>query len=123
MKNWIIVCLLICSTTLVVRAQQPAPYLRLTLPEALKIAGTLQPDLKNAERNIAYAEVATKGARSGYLPKLILETDLHYNPIIPTSILPGNAFNPVRKPRRAYPYSVWNPLGQYRWAPVDTAII
>lgn len=109
MKNCIIVCLLICSTTQVVRAQQPAPYLRLTLPEALKIAATLQPDLKNAERNIVYAEVATKGARSGYLPRLILETDLHYNPIIPTSILPGNAFNPSGNPEELIPIRFGTP--------------
>ncbi|MGL6268041.1 MAG: hypothetical protein ACRC2O_08940, partial [Chitinophagaceae bacterium] len=83
--------LILCLKALCVNAQQAGPFIRLSLPEAFKIAGELQPDLKNAERNIAYAEAATKGARAGYLPKLILETDLRYNPIIPTSVLPGNA--------------------------------
>ncbi len=103
--------IILSVTTLLVNAQQPVQYLRLSLPEALKIAADLQPDLKNAERNIAYAEAATKGARSGYLPKLILETDLRYNPIIPTSILPGNAFNPAGNPEELIPIRFGTPWG------------
>lgn len=104
-------CFIFCATALLVNAQQTTAYLRLSLPEALKIAGDLQPDLKNAERNIAYAEAATRGARAGYLPKLILETDLRYNPIIPTSVLPGNALNPAGNPEELIPIRFGTPWG------------
>lgn len=103
--------LILCLISLYVNAQQAGPFIRLSLPEALKIAGELQPDLKNAERNIAYAEAATKGARAGYLPKLILETDLRYNPIIPTSVLPGNALNPSGNPKDIIPIRFGTPWG------------
>jgi len=109
MINKLSFCLLLSLKTVFVLGQKPAPYLRLTLPEALKIASELQPDLKNAERNIAYAEAATKGARAGYLPKLIVETDLHYNPIIPTSVLPGNALNPAGNPEDIIPIRFGTP--------------
>jgi outer membrane protein TolC len=102
----IFICCLLSST---LSAQESTQYLRLSLPEALKIAGELQPDLRNAERNIAYAEAVTKGARSGYLPKLILETDLRYNPIIPTSVLPGNALNPNGNPKDIIPIRFGTP--------------
>ena len=111
MINKSIFCFILCVTALFVNAQQTTPYLRLSLLEALKIAGDLQPDLKNAERNIAYAEAATRGARAGYLPKLILETDLRYNPIIPTSVLPSNALNPSGNPEDLIPIRFGTPWG------------
>lgn len=111
MINKFLFSYMLCLTTLFVNAQQAGPFIRLSLPEALKIAGELQPDLKNAERNIAYAESATKGARAGYLPKLILETDLRYNPIIPTSVLPGNALNPAGNPEEIIPIRFGTPWG------------
>ena len=111
MEKKAFVYFLFIAITLVVKAQQPSPFLRLSLPEALNIAGELQPDLKNAERNIAYAEAATRGARAGYLPKLILETDFRYNAIIPTSILPGNAFNPSGNPKELIPIRFGTPWG------------
>ncbi len=90
-----------------VMAQQPP--LRMTLSEALDIARRQQPDFRNAERNIAYARSLTQSAKATYLPKLVAESDIRYNAIIPTSVLPGNAFNPAGDPKELVPLRFGTP--------------
>ena len=91
--------------------------LTLTLEEALQIARKQQPDLRNAERNIAYARAATREAKSSYKPKLTLEGDYRFNPIIQTSVLPANAFNPANDPKELIPIrfgTPWNGVAGIR---------
>ena len=92
-----------------VQAQEGSVPIRMTLQEALQISRKQQPDLLNAERNIAYARAATREAKSGYLPKLTAEVDMRYNPIIQTSILPANAFNPNNNPKDLIPIQFGTP--------------
>ena len=90
-----------------VMAQQSP--LRMTLSEALDIAQRQQPDFRNAERNIAYARSLTQSAKATYLPKLVAESDIRYNAIIPTSVLPANAFNPAGDPKELVPLRFGTP--------------
>jgi outer membrane protein TolC len=90
----------------VVAQQSP---LRMTLSEALDIARRQQPDFRNAERNIAYARSLTQSAKATYLPKLVAESDIRYNAIIPTSVLPGNALNPAGDPKELVPLRFGTP--------------
>jgi outer membrane protein len=90
-------------------AQDNTGTIRMTLPEALQIARKQQPDLLNAERNIAYAKASAREARSGYLPSLTAEADMRYNPIIQTSVLPANAFNPSGDPKELVPLKFGTP--------------
>jgi outer membrane protein len=90
-------------------AQDYPGTIRMSLPEALKIARKQQPDLMNAERNIAYSKASAREARSGYLPSLTAEADIRYNPIIPTSVLPANAFNPAGDPKELVPLKFGTP--------------
>lgn len=83
--------------------------LTMTLEEALQIAKRQQPDLLNAERNIAYAKAATREAKSSYKPKLTVEGDYRYNPIIQTNVLPANAFNPSNDPKELVPVRFGTP--------------
>ena len=84
------------------RAQ--APMVRqMSLDEALAVAARQQPDLRNAEANLRYAQAGTSAAKAGYLPQLTVETDMRYNTIIPTSVLPGNALNPSGDPNKLTP--------------------
>ena len=98
---------MICIGLLPVMAQQPP--LRMTLSEALDIARRQQPDFRNAERNITYARSLTQSAKASYLPKLVAESDIRYNAIIPTSVLPGNAFNPAGDPKELVPLRFGTP--------------
>jgi outer membrane protein len=103
----IIPLLLLCGTA---AAQKPAS-LTMSLDEALSVASRQQPDLQNAAANIRYAQASTKVARAGYLPQLTVESDMHYNVIVPTSILPGNALNPSGDPNKLTPIkfnTAWN---------------
>lgn len=89
----------------------------MTLVEALQIARKQQPDLLNAERNISYARAATREARSSYLPKVTIEGDYRYNPIIQTNVLPANAFNPANDPKELVPLrfgTPWNGVAGIR---------
>jgi outer membrane protein len=89
----------------------------MTLEEALQVARKQQPDLLNAERNIAYARAATREARSSYLPKITIEGDYRYNPIIQTNVLPANAFNPANDPKELVPLrfgTPWNGIAGIR---------
>ena len=88
-------------------AQQPP--LRMSLSEALDIARRQQPDFRNAERNIAYARSLTQSAKATYLPKLVAESDIRFNAIIPTSVLPGNALNPAGDPKELVPLRFGTP--------------
>jgi outer membrane protein TolC len=97
----------ICIGVLPVMAQRPP--VRMTLSEALDIARRQQPDFRNAERNITYARSLTQSARATYLPKLVAESDIRYNAIIPTSVLPGNAFNPAGDPKDLVPLRFGTP--------------
>jgi outer membrane protein TolC len=97
----------ICIGLLPVMAQRPP--LRMTLPEALDIARRQQPDFRNAERNVTYARSLTQSAKASYLPKLVAESDVRYNAIIPTSVLPGNAFNPAGDPKELVPLRFGTP--------------
>jgi outer membrane protein TolC len=90
-------------------AQQGYNTISMTLEEALQTARKLQPDLLNANRNIAYAQAATREAKSTYLPKLTAEFDYRYNPIIQTSVLPANAFNPNNDPKDLIPIRFGTP--------------
>jgi outer membrane protein len=98
---------MICIGLLPVMAQRPP--LRMTLSEALDIARRQQPDFRNAERNITYARSLTQSAKASYLPKLVAESDIRYNAIIPTSVLPGNAFNPAGDPKELVPLRFGTP--------------
>ena len=89
----------------------------MTLEEALLVAKKQQPDLLNAERNIAYARAATREAKSSYMPKVTLEGDYRYNPIIQTNVLPANAFNPANDPKELVPIrfgTPWNGVAGVR---------
>jgi hypothetical protein len=91
-------------------AQQPRSV-TMSLDEALTIAARQQPDLQNAHANVRYAQASTKVAKAGYLPQLTLETDMRYNTIVPTNILPGNALNPTGDPNKLIPIkfnTAWN---------------
>lgn len=90
-------------------AQEKSNVITMTLEEALQIARKQQPDLLNAKRNIAYAEVATREAKSSYYPKLTVEGDYRYNPIIQTTVLPSNAFNPANDPKQLVPIQFGTP--------------
>lgn len=87
---------------------QQAP-LRLRLPEALEIAVKQQPDFNNAERNIAFARSLTRSSKAAYLPRITAESDIRYNVIIPTSVLPANAFNPSGDPKELIPIRFGTP--------------
>ncbi|HLO81216.1 MAG TPA: TolC family protein [Chitinophagaceae bacterium] len=90
-------------------AQEKSMVITMTLDEALQIARKQQPDLLNAKRNISYAEVATREAKSSYYPKLTVEGDYRYNPIIQTTVLPSNAFNPANDPKELVPIQFGTP--------------
>ena len=93
-----------------VSAQRPATV-QMTLEEALTVAARQQPDLRTAEANLRYAVAGTQAAKAGYLPQLTVETDMRYNAIIPTSVLPGNALNPSGDPNKLTPIkfnTAWN---------------
>ena len=102
------ICLLI-TIPVFIQAQENTVTIRMSLPEALQIARKQQPDLLNAERNIAYAKASAREARSGYLPSLTAEADIRYNPIIQTSVLPANAFNPSGDPKELVPLQFGTP--------------
>jgi outer membrane protein TolC len=90
---------------------QKAPTVQLSLEEALTVAARQQPDLRNAEADLRYAIAGTRAAKAAYLPQLTVETDMRYNAIIPTSILPGNALNPSGDPNKLTPVkfnTTWN---------------
>ena len=109
--------LLIISFLLTMAVQAQDSVLTMTLEEALQIARKQQPDLRNAERNIAYARAATREAKSSYKPKLTLEGDYRFNPIIQTSVLPANAFNPANDPKELIPIrfgTPWNGVAGIR---------
>ncbi len=90
-------------------AAQEKAVITMTLDEALQIARKQQPDLLNAKRNIAYAEAATREAKSSYYPKLTAEGDYRYNPVIQTTVLPSNAFNPANDPKELVPIQFGTP--------------
>lgn len=101
--------------TMAARGQETV--LTMTLEEALQIARKQQPDLLNAERNIAYARAATREAKSSYKPKVTIEGDYRYNPIIQTNVLPANAFNPNNDPKELVPIrfgTPWNGVAGVR---------
>jgi outer membrane protein len=100
--------ILISASSLLV-AQDKMNVLSMTLDEALQIARKQQPDLLNAKRNITYAEAATREAKSSYYPKLTIEGDYRYNPIIQTTVLPANAFNPANDPKELVPIQFGTP--------------
>jgi outer membrane protein len=94
----------------VVAAQQPSTV-QLSLEEALAVAARQQPDLRNAEANIRFAQAGTLAAKAGYGPQLTVETDMRYNAIVPTNVLPGNAINPSGDPNKLVPIkfnTAWN---------------
>lgn len=104
-----------CLVTMAAQSQETV--LTMTLEEALQIARKQQPDLLNAERNIAYARAATREAKSSYKPKVTLEGDYRYNPIIQTNVLPANAFNPANDPKELVPIrfgTPWNGVAGIR---------
>lgn len=113
----IILFLIVLAGALPLTAQDNKAVLTMSLQEALQIARKQQPDLLNANRDIAYAEAATIEAKSSYKPKLTIEGDYRYNPIIQTSVLPANAFNPANDPKELVPIrfgTPWNGVAGLR---------
>lgn len=105
----IFIFIIILAASASAGAQERSNVITMTLDEALQIARKQQPDLLNAKRNIAYAEAATREAKSTYKPKLTIEGDYRYNPIIQTTVLPANAFNPANDPKELVPIRFGTP--------------
>ncbi|WP_216688170.1 TolC family protein [Hymenobacter siberiensis] len=73
---------------------QPAGPLRLSLPRALALAQVSRGSYQNLQLEEQVAAQAARAVRGLYAPKLGAATDLRYNIILPTSIIPNFA-NPT----------------------------
>lgn len=81
---------------LFVKAQKP-----LTLEAAMELAVQHNYDLKNQTLNIALTDKDLEKLRAQRMPTVSGNGDVRYNPILQTSILPGNAFGqPGDDPQR-----------------------